>query len=237
MAAAEAATRDSGDDSGGLLAAVEAGTRLGTSRSRDRIQQAEVAVFGNFPSLYMGLINEDESVEFTRAARYRLIDAKGDTSSDEHHSESVHPKSIGRGRRSPLQLQRSFAYYKPLGYPQGSYRVGPLARLNIAKSMGTPLANEELKLFKQISAGSASAELILPITRRAAHRHPAWHRGRSKHVLTDPLILDKHVPASHGGREPARGCGAGRGAPPRGTPTHHHYKVDENGLMTLGRPW
>ena len=31
-----------------------------------------------------------------------------------------------------------FAYYKPLGYPAGSYRVGPLARLNIAKSMGTP---------------------------------------------------------------------------------------------------
>ena len=31
-----------------------------------------------------------------------------------------------------------FAYYKPLGYPEGSYRVGPLARLNIVKSMGTP---------------------------------------------------------------------------------------------------
>ncbi len=29
-----------------------------------------------------------------------------------------------------------FVYYKPLGYPEGSYRVGPLARLNIAKTHG-----------------------------------------------------------------------------------------------------
>ena len=38
--------------------------------------KAEIEVFANFPSNYMSLINEDESIEFTDGA-LRLIDAKG----------------------------------------------------------------------------------------------------------------------------------------------------------------
>ena len=30
-----------------------------------------------------------------------------------------------------------FPYYKPVGYPDGIYRVGPLARLNIVNQCGT----------------------------------------------------------------------------------------------------
>ena len=55
-------------------------------------------------------------------------------------------------KRSSRTAYPKFAYYKPLGYPEGSYRVGPLARLNIVKSMGTPLADEELEEFKQAVA-------------------------------------------------------------------------------------
>ncbi len=129
----------------------------------------EIEVFANFASNYMGLINEDESVEFTDGA-LRLIDAKGETIADgitanqfsEVIGEAVEPYSYTK-----------FAYYKPLGYPAGSYRVGPLARLNIAKSMGTPLADEELKLFKQISQGTG-AELVL-LSLRATDRHPVRH--------------------------------------------------------------
>ena len=28
-------------------------------------------------------------------------------------------------------------YFKPLGYPEGLYRVGPLARLNVVERFGT----------------------------------------------------------------------------------------------------
>jgi len=47
-------------------------------------------------------------------------------------------------------------------------------------------------------------------------------------ILADPLILDKHVRASAGVN---RLEGAGQAEAPRGT-LHHHYKVDENGLIT-----
>ena len=183
--------------------------------------QSEIEVFANFPSLFMGLINEDESIEFTDGA-LRIIDAKGAIIEDgitaarftELIGEAVEPYSYTK-----------FAYYKPLGYPQGSYRVGPLARLNIAQSMGTPLADIELKLFKQIALGPVHSSF---------HYHHArlidilYGIEKIEQILTDPLILDKHVRATAGVN---RLEGAGQAEAPRGT-LMHNYKVDENGLIT-----
>ncbi len=41
-----------------------------------------------------------------------------------------------------------FPFYKKQGWPEGIYRVGPLARMNISERIGTPLANERLREFK-----------------------------------------------------------------------------------------
>jgi NAD-reducing hydrogenase large subunit len=181
----------------------------------------EIEVFANFPSLYMGLVNEDDSIEFTDGT-LRLIDATGNVVEDgitanrfsEVIGEAVEPYSYTK-----------FAYYKPLGYPEGSYRVGPLARLNIAKSMGTPLADAELGEFKKLAVGPVQGSF---------HYHYArlvdilYGIEKIEHILTDPLILDKHVRAVAGVN---RLEGAGQAEAPRGT-LHHHYKVDENGLIT-----
>ncbi len=40
-----------------------------------------------------------------------------------------------------------------MGYPNGMYRVGPLARLNNAQSCGTPQADIEFEVFKNINNG------------------------------------------------------------------------------------
>ena len=183
--------------------------------------QQEIAVFANFPTNYLGLINEDESVEFTDGT-LRLIDPAGAIIEDgitanrfsQVIGEAVEPYSYTK-----------FAYYKPLGYPEGSYRVGPLARLNIAKSMGTPLADKELIEFKQISAGPVQSSF---------HYHHArlidilYGIEKIEQILTDPLILSKHVRATAGVNVLE---GAGQAEAPRGT-LHHHYKVNENGLIT-----
>ena len=183
--------------------------------------QPEIAVFANFPTNYLGLINEDESVEFTDGT-LRLIDPAGAIIEDgitanrfsQVIGEAVEPYSYTK-----------FAYYKPLGYPEGSYRVGPLARLNIAKSMGTPLADKELVEFKQISAGPVQSSF---------HYHHArlidilYGIEKIEQILTDPLILSKHVRATAGVNVLE---GAGQAEAPRGT-LNHHYKVNENGLIT-----
>lgn len=181
----------------------------------------EIEVFANFPSLYMGLINEDESVEFTDGA-LRLIDHKGEIVADgitasqftEVIGEAVEPYSYTK-----------FAYYKPLGYPDGSYRVGPLARLNIAKTMGTPLADAELKEFKQLAKGPVQSSFYYHHARLI---DILYGIEKIEQILSDPLILDKHVRATAGVN---RLEGVGQAEAPRGT-LNHHYKVDENGKIT-----
>jgi NAD-reducing hydrogenase large subunit len=181
----------------------------------------EIEVFGNFPSNYMSLVNEDDSIEFTVGA-LRLIDAKGATIEagmlaprfNEVIGEAVEPYSYTK-----------FAYYKPLGYPQGSYRVGPLARLNIVKTMGTPLADHELVEFKQLSDGPVQSSFFYHHARLV---EILYGIEKIERILNDPLILDKHVRATAGVN---RLEGSGQAEAPRGT-LNHHYKVDENGLIT-----
>ncbi|HTB95524.1 MAG TPA: Ni/Fe hydrogenase subunit alpha [Terracidiphilus sp.] len=183
--------------------------------------RAEIEVFGNFASNYMSLVNEDDSIEFTVGA-LRLIDARGDVIEDgirakrftEVIGEAVEPYSYTK-----------FAYYKPLGYPEGSYRVGPLARLNIAKKMGTPLAEKELVEFKQLADGPVQSSFYYHHARLIEILHGI---EKIERILNDPRILDTHVRATAGVNQLE---GFGQAEAPRGT-LHHHYKVDENGLIT-----
>jgi NAD-reducing hydrogenase large subunit len=183
--------------------------------------KAEIDVFANFPSLYMGLINEDESIEFTDGT-LRMIDAQGKTIED-GITASRYTDVIGEAVENYSYTK--FAYYKPLGYPQGSYRVGPLARLNIVKSMGTPLAEKELALFKQLAAGPVESSFHYHYARLI---EALYGIEKIEQILSDPLILDKHVRANAGVN---RLEGAGQAEAPRGT-LNHHYKVDENGKIT-----
>jgi NAD-reducing hydrogenase large subunit len=181
----------------------------------------EIAVFANFQSNYMGLVNEDGSVEFTDGA-LRFIDSAGNVIEDGITANRF-TEVIGEAVENYSFTK--FAYYKPLGYPEGSYRVGPLARLNIATSMGTPLADVELAEFKQLAAGPVQSSFYYHHARLIDILHGI---EKIEQILTDPLILDKHVRASAGVN---RLEGAGQAEAPRGT-LHHHYKVDENGLIT-----
>jgi NAD-reducing hydrogenase large subunit len=182
--------------------------------------EPEIEIFANFPSNYLGLINEDEQIAFTDG-KLRLIDPKGNILEDgitatrytEVIGEAVEPYSYTK-----------FAYYKPLGYPEGSYRVGPLARLNIVKSMGTPQADKELAEFKQLAAGPVESSFYYHHARLI---EMLYGLEKIEELLSDPLILDKHVRATAGVN---RLEGAGVAEAPRGT-LMHNYKVDENGKI------
>jgi NAD-reducing hydrogenase large subunit len=197
------------------------GMALGAYKQIADTFRGEIEVFANFPSNYMSLINGNESISFTDGA-LRLIDAAGNTIEDgitasrftEVIGEAVEPYSYTK-----------FAYYKPIGYPLGSYRVGPLARLNIVKQMGTPRAEKEFAEFKQLASGPVASSF---------HYHHArlvemlYGVEKIEEILSDPRILDTHVRATAGVN---RLEGAGQAEAPRGV-LHHHYKVDENGKIT-----
>ena len=118
-----------------------------------------------------------------------------------------------------------FPFYLPFGYPQGNYRVGPLARLNVAKFAGTGRADRELREFKQRGRGAVSESFHYHLARLIEMLHCA---ERIEELMADAELFSENVQAkaSLNRREGVGSCEA-----PRGT-LFHRYWVDEDGLMT-----
>jgi len=119
-----------------------------------------------------------------------------------------------------------FPYFKSAGYPNGAYRVGPLARLNVASHCGTPLADEELKHFKKLGKNGPVQSTF--------HYHYArlievlFCIETAKQLLDDPEIQSEHVTSKVLVNNYE---GVGVAEAPRGT-LIHHYKVNEEGMIT-----
>lgn len=180
----------------------------------------EISTFANFPTAFLGLVTPDGSWEHYDG-KLRVMDASGDIIADQldpqryqdYIGESVEPWSYLKS-----------AYYLPLGYTEGVYRVGPLARLNIVDRMGTPLADEELSEFREMVGGLALSSFHYHQARLIEIVHCL---ERMEALLRDKSILDKHVRAY---AEANNNDGVGCSEAPRGT-LMHHYEIDENGLM------
>jgi NAD-reducing hydrogenase large subunit len=180
----------------------------------------EVATFGNFPTLYLGLIAQDGSWEHYDG-RLRMIDANGTVlaespdASDYHDflCEAVQPDSY---LKSP--------YYRPLGHSRGMYRVGPLARLNLCERMGTPLADAELTEYRQRGGRIVSSSFWYHYARLVEILACI---ERIEALMDDPDLGSNHLRAQAGVNALE---GVGVSEAPRGT-LFHHYTVDENGLI------
>jgi NAD-reducing hydrogenase large subunit len=187
----------------------------------DRYRE-EARTFGNFPTLFMGLVALDGSGELEHYhGRLRFTDANGAVIADEvdptrymdYIGEAVEPYSY---LKSP--------YYKPMGYPGGIYRVGPLARLNIIDRCGTPKADQEWAEFRSIDRRAVLSSFYYHYARLI---EIVYSLEKILELVNDPHILDKQVRASAGVN-----CleGIGISEAPRGT-LFHHYQVDEHGMI------
>jgi NAD-reducing hydrogenase large subunit len=180
----------------------------------------EVQIFGNFPSLFMGLVTEDGSWEH-HGGKLRFVDSSGSVIADQIDAQD-YQQHIGEGVQKGSYLKSP--YYKPLGFPDGMYRVGPLARLNIAERMGVPQADTELKYFKKLGRGAVTSSFL-------------YHYARLIEILAalefveqymdDPDLLSEDLRADAGVNR-LRGVGVSEA--PRGT-LFHDYTVDRGGVL------
>jgi NAD-reducing hydrogenase large subunit len=181
---------------------------------------AEIEVFANFPTLFMGLVDEHGLAEYYDGA-LRIIDSEGNIIAGEldpaHYADFI-------GEAVEPYTYMKFPYYKPLGYPGGTYRVGPLARLNLADHCDTPLADQEWRAFRAMSSRPLLSSFHYHYARLIEMLHAT---EKIESLLADPAILDKHVRATASVNNLE---GVGVAEAPRGT-LIHHYKVDENGLI------
>jgi NAD-reducing hydrogenase large subunit len=181
----------------------------------------EISVFGNFPTMFMGIVKKDNGLTFYDGT-LRIVDASGDVV-----AEDLDPTQYGDyiGEKVEPWSYLKSTYYKPKGYPDGIYRVGPLARLNVADRCGTPRADQELAEFHELQRTAVLSSF---------HYHHArlveilYCIERMEMILNDPEILSKHVRAV---ARPNALEGVGACEAPRGT-LFHHYKIDEQGLIT-----
>ena len=180
----------------------------------------EIANFGTDPSMYAGLVDDSGGFAWYDGL-LTFKDAAGAIVAADIRARD-YAEFIGEASLRDSYLKAP--YFKPEGYPQGVYRVGPLARLNVAESCGTPLADRELAEFRQRCGAPAHSSFHFHYARLIELLHGL---EKIEALLADPEILDKHVRA----RAAVNSLeGAGMIEAPRGV-LIHHYKVDEQGAM------
>jgi NAD-reducing hydrogenase large subunit len=182
--------------------------------------QREIQIFGNFPSLFMGLVAEDGTWEH-HGGKLRFTDSSGSVIADQIEVSKYH-EVIGESVQASSYLKSP--YYLPLGFPDGIYRVGPLARLNVAERMGTPKADAELKKFKHLGRGAVTSSFLYHYARLIEILASLEYIER---YMDDPELSSDYLRAD-AGINSLRGVGASEA--PRGT-LFHDYTVDRNGLL------
>lgn len=177
---------------------------------------------------YMGLVDENGYVNFYDGD-IRTVDTEGDEIASfegqdylDHVAEKVHD----------TWTYLKFPYLKERGWngiesggDSGIYRVGPLARLNVAEGMATPLAQEEHDRMYEVLGG------------KPVHATLAYHWARLIEVLFAAermveLARDEGVTEDDirniPDETPDEGIGVDEAA--RGT-LYHHYKTDDRGVL------
>ena len=180
----------------------------------------EIEFFGSAPTMYAGLVDGKGNLQLYDG-NLRFRNSQGEIVADQIAPEDY------RDWIGETSLQDSYLkapYYKPLGFPSGVYRVGPLARVNVVDSCGTPRADAELLEFRQQFGSPAHSSFLFHYARLI---EIVYSLERIEALLNDPKILDTHVRAT-GGVNALEGVGMIEA--PRGV-LIHHYKVNEEGAI------
>jgi NAD-reducing hydrogenase large subunit len=178
-----------------------------------------VPKFANIKTNYMGLVNKGRLELYDGTLR---LDSQ-DGSRLEEFDPKTYLSQIGEHVEDWSYLK--FPFYKKQGYPDGIYRVGPLARLNVADSISTPLANAEHAVFKQLSGGGPVHETLYYHYARVIELMHATERAQE--LIDDDEIIGKETRVKV---ERCAGEGVGVIEAPRGT-LIHHYWVDDSGKI------
>jgi NAD-reducing hydrogenase large subunit len=180
----------------------------------------EISNFGNAPSMYAGLVDAKGNLQlYDGGLRFR--DAKGKIVED-HIASEDYATYIGEASLRESYLKAP--YFMPKGPVDGVYRVGPLARLNVADACGFPKSDAELKEFHERFGAPAPSSFLFHYARLI---EIVYALEKMETLLADPGILETHIRATAGVNSLE---GVGIIEAPRGV-LIHHYKVNDDGAI------
>jgi NAD-reducing hydrogenase large subunit len=186
----------------------------------------EAATFGTFPSLFLAHCGPDGRWEHYDGG-LRVVDAAGEVVAD-GLDPADYREFLGEWGSGDSYLKSPYwrAFVRPGDDPAaGLYRVGPLARLNVCDSIGTPAADEALQQMRERAGRIASSSFFYHYARVIEMLACVELIGR---LLDDPVLQAEQV---RGQAAVSRPRGVGASEAPRGT-LFHDYEVDEHGLVT-----
>ncbi|MFC1833627.1 Ni/Fe hydrogenase subunit alpha [Thermodesulfobacteriota bacterium] len=197
---------------------------LGDKRYVDMIRSEAYAL----KTYYMSLVDENNKLNFYEG-KVKVIDPDGKQYAffdpedyADHVAEWVEPWTYIR-----LTHLKERGWNGLVEGPDTSlYRVGPLARLNVADGMATPLAQAEYEqMFEMLGPEPAHNTLAMHWARLICALQAAEH---NKIIANDPLLTSKDIRNMD---IKLTKSGVGCVEAPRGT-LFHHYVTDDLGLLT-----
>ncbi|RKX71081.1 Ni/Fe hydrogenase subunit alpha [candidate division WOR-3 bacterium] len=176
---------------------------------------------------YMGLVDEKNKVNFYDGM-IRVVDPDG----EEFCKFDVHEYQDHIGEHVEPWSYIKFPFLKKVGWKgfvdgkdSGIYRVAPLARLNAADGMATPLAQAEYeRMFDTLGGKPVHHTLAFHWARIIEALFAA---ERMVELITDPEITGSEI-RNLPTETPVEGIGVIEA--PRGT-LYHHYQTDERGRI------
>lgn len=177
---------------------------------------------------YMGLVDDNNQINFYDG-QIRVVNPDG----KEFIKFKARDYSKILGEHVEPWSYIKFLFLKEIGWKgfvdgkdSGVYRVAPLARLNAAEGISTPLAQKEAeKMFKTLGGKPVHLTLATHWARLIEALYAAENMLR---LASDPEITSdkiRELPTA----TPEEGVGVVEA--PRGT-LFHHYKTDKNGILT-----
>jgi NAD-reducing hydrogenase large subunit len=178
--------------------------------------------FAEFPSSYLSLVRKDGALDLYHGV-LRAIDTEGKKILHDVDYQDYY-KYIDEEVRSWSYMK--FPYLKEIGKKNGWYSVGPLARMNTAEFIDTPLAQKEHQIFREYNGGKPSNK---PMHSHWARLIEILHSAEKiKQLLNDPDLMEGELVTR--GNKKMEGVGVIEA--PRGT-LFHHYKIEENDMISM----
>ncbi|MCK4288689.1 MAG: Ni/Fe hydrogenase subunit alpha [Bacteroidales bacterium] len=181
-----------------------------------------IDTFAAFPSSHLSLVRKDGAMDLYDGV-IRAVDAEGKKILHDVDPQD-YLKYIAEEVRNWSYMK--FPYLIEYGKKDGWYRVGPLARLNTADFIPSPLAQKEFEEFKAYTnCKPNNMSMHMHWARLIETLHAA---EMMKELLNDP-DLQKDDLVVKGTRVNE---GVGMLEAPRGT-LFHHYRINENDQITM----
>ena len=177
--------------------------------------------FGEARANMMGLVDARGGPDYYDGT-LRARDADGGPIFD--HVDPATYQSLIQEDVKPWTYMK-FPHFKALGAENGWYRVGPLARVQVADALPTPLAEAERLKFLAAGGGKPLHGALMTHWARMIEMLHGAELARA--LLDDPDIVGTDLMAD---KRPRTDEAVGVIEAPRGT-LFHHYRVDGQDLV------